>query len=122
MTDVVRQGKLAVERSETGSTVLLPAPKKQDTNRCPAFFILVIGHAESHRVFGFACEMRASRSQENAKAPKWLSLSRNLWRALVESSSPPPPTDKKEHFAPFCYFSPTEAAKNASKKIFSPPY
>ena len=53
--------------------VLLPAPKKQDTDWCPVFFVLVIGHAESHRVFGFACEKRSSRAQENAGAPKRLS-------------------------------------------------
>ena len=37
MTDIVRKDKLAVERSETGSTVPFPAPKKQVGNRLPAF-------------------------------------------------------------------------------------
>ncbi len=48
--------------------VLLPAPKRRGTafRLCLFFLVLVIGHAGSHRVLGFARKMRAEAKGEHA--------------------------------------------------------
>ena len=51
-----------------------PCYPHQQRSRWPSpsapFLVRVIGREESHCVLGFACEMRSSRAQQNARAPK----------------------------------------------------
>ena len=69
--------------------VLLTRP-----SRSGSFFDRVIGFAESHRIFGFACKTMAISHRENAIAPKSVQTLILTSEARVQSSSPVTRTKK----------------------------
>ena len=105
-----------------------PCYPHQQRSRWPSpsapLLVRVSGREESHCVLGFACEMRSSRAQQNARAPKSIrKFTQTAEGACAEFDPCYPHHAKRPRRGPFCILPSRQAMPSpfTQGEFFLPP-